>query len=69
MRRILITGGAGFIGSHTADRLLDDGYDVRVLDNLSPPVHRDGARPTYLRKDIELIVGDAPDGSLRRGAR
>ena len=36
---ILITGGAGFIGSHTADRLLGMGHDVRILDNLQKPVH------------------------------
>ena len=38
-QRILITGGAGFIGSHVADELLKHGYDVRALDNLTPQVH------------------------------
>jgi dTDP-L-rhamnose 4-epimerase len=61
-RRILITGGAGFIGSHTADLLLAAGYSVRVLDNLTPQVHgADGARPDYLDSDVELVVGDIRD--------
>ncbi|HEX6984138.1 MAG TPA: NAD-dependent epimerase/dehydratase family protein, partial [Planctomycetaceae bacterium] len=48
-RRVLITGGAGFIGSHLADELLAAGYAVRALDNLSPQVHGGEARrPDYL---------------------
>lgn len=59
---ILITGGAGFIGSHVADELLSHGYRVRALDNLSPQVHGDGAqRPGYLAADVELQVGDIRD--------
>jgi dTDP-L-rhamnose 4-epimerase len=47
--QILITGGAGFIGSHLADRLLGLGHRVRILDNLSPQVHGEFARrPSYL---------------------
>lgn len=62
MRRILITGGAGFIGSHVADELLQHGYSVRVLDNLAPQVHGPGAeRPAYLSRDVELLVGDVRD--------
>ncbi len=61
MQRVLITGGAGFIGSHVADLLLGSGYSVRLLDSLSPQVHGDGARPDYLAKDAELIVGDIRD--------
>jgi dTDP-L-rhamnose 4-epimerase len=58
-KRILITGGAGFIGSHLADELLRSGYSVRVLDNLSPQVHGPHARrPGYLSADAELIEGD-----------
>jgi dTDP-L-rhamnose 4-epimerase len=59
--RILVTGGAGFIGSHLADRLLADGHDVRALDNLDPQVHRDGERPDYLDPAVELQVGDVRD--------
>ncbi len=59
--RILITGGAGFIGSHLADHLLEHGYQVRVLDELLPQVHGDEARPSYLHRDVELIAGDVRD--------
>ena len=57
--KVLITGGAGFIGSHTADLLLKKGYQVRILDNLSEPVHKDHQWPFYVKdKGIELIQGD-----------
>jgi len=55
--RILITGGAGFIGSHIADRFLWEGWDVRVMDSLQPRVHPDGL-PSHVSKDIEFIKGD-----------
>jgi dTDP-L-rhamnose 4-epimerase len=68
-KRVLITGGAGFIGSHVADELLSRGYRVRVLDNLSPQVHgEDARRPGYLHRDVELIVGDVCDESAVRRA-
>jgi dTDP-L-rhamnose 4-epimerase len=69
-KRILITGGAGFIGSHLADELLDKGYRVRALDNLSPQVHGGGGakRPDYLDDDVELIVGDVRDPATVRKA-
>lgn len=54
---VLISGGAGFIGSHTADLLLKKGYRVRILDNLSPKTHN-GKWPEYLDKRIEKIKGD-----------
>jgi dTDP-L-rhamnose 4-epimerase len=60
---VLITGGAGFIGSHLADALLAHGYDVRVLDNLDPQVHPDGEPPAYLDERAELYVGDVRDAS------
>lgn len=62
MTRVLITGGAGFIGSHAADALLAAGYEVRLLDNLSPQVHGGNRqRPAYLASDAELVVGDVTD--------
>jgi dTDP-L-rhamnose 4-epimerase len=60
--RVLITGGAGFIGSHLARRLLGQGYDVRVLDNLTPQVHDGGRRPGSLDPDAEFVAGDLRDG-------
>jgi dTDP-L-rhamnose 4-epimerase len=62
IRNVLITGGAGFIGSHLADELLLHGYRVRALDNLTPQVHGEGRRrPSYLAKEVELHVGDVRD--------
>jgi dTDP-L-rhamnose 4-epimerase len=59
--RVLITGGAGFIGSHLADALLARGHEVRALDNLDPQVHPAGERPAYLDPQIDLRVGDVRD--------
>jgi len=58
--KVLITGGAGFIGSHTADALVERGDDVVLLDNLSKPVHLKGI-PSYLHPKAKLIVGDVRD--------
>ena len=58
---VLVTGGAGFIGSHLADRLLADGHEVRALDNLDRQVHPEGERPAYLDDSVELQVGDVRD--------
>jgi dTDP-L-rhamnose 4-epimerase len=61
-KRILITGGAGFIGSHVANELLENGYEVRVLDSLSEQVHGvERKRPPYLDANVELILGDIRD--------
>lgn len=68
MKHVLITGGAGFIGSHLGDELLREGYQVRILDNLSSQVHGpDRRRPEYLSRDAELIVDDVrnPDAVRR----
>jgi dTDP-L-rhamnose 4-epimerase len=54
---VLITGGAGFIGSHTATELLQHGYRVRLLDNLTPPVHT-GDWPDWLPATAERVRGD-----------
>ena len=56
---VLITGGAGFIGSHVAAELVRSGYHVKVLDSLVTQVHGDDpARPAYLHRDAELVLGD-----------
>jgi len=66
-KRVLITGGAGFIGSHLAAELLSTGYDVRVLDSLVPPQHPARVRPSYLDREIELHVADVRNrDALRR---
>ncbi len=69
MKKTLITGGAGFVGSHLANELLKAGHKVRVLDNLCPQVHGpDRKRPAYLNPDVELIVGDVRDASAVQAA-
>lgn len=61
-KKVLITGGAGFIGSHLADELIENGYEVRALDNLSEQVHGTPAvRPDYLNPAVELMIGDVRD--------
>src|SRR5918999_2371603 len=67
--RVLITGGAGFIGSHLADELLEHGYEVRVLDSLTLQVHGPQLeRPFYLDDDVELQLGDVRDADVVRKA-
>ena len=61
--KILVTGGAGFIGSHTCDRLLALGHEVVVLDALTAPVHRDGV-PMYLSPGVEFYKGDVRNRDL-----
>ncbi len=65
---VLITGGGGFIGSHLADDLLRNGYEVRVLDDLNPQVHETGRAPSYLSDQVELIQGDVRDPQAVRAA-
>lgn len=59
-KHVLVTGGAGFVGSHLVDALLREGHEVRVFDNLSPQVHPVG-KPPYLATDIEFVRGDMRD--------
>jgi dTDP-L-rhamnose 4-epimerase len=68
MDRILITGGAGFVGSHLADRLLREGYKVRVVDDLTEQVHGDGGWPDYLDDRVERVTADVRDPDRMAGA-
>jgi dTDP-L-rhamnose 4-epimerase len=61
-RAILVTGGAGFIGSHVVDMLLEQGHRVRVVDALLPAAHRE--RPDYLDPAAEWIEGDLRDAAV-----
>lgn len=59
IERVLITGGAGFIGSHTAEALVRNGYSVRVLDHLDPQIHgKSTAFPGYVNTEVECIRAD-----------
>ncbi|HEU4417114.1 MAG TPA: NAD-dependent epimerase/dehydratase family protein [Candidatus Angelobacter sp.] len=59
-KNILITGGAGFVGSHLADALIAAGHNVRLFDNLTEQVHKDGL-PDYLSPEAEFVLGDVRD--------
>src|SRR2546430_3693615 len=60
MKRALVTGGAGLIGSHIADLLVREGWKVRVLDNLEPQTHRRG-KPAWISNQVEFLEGDLRD--------
>ena len=70
-RSVLVTGGAGFVGSHLVDALLARGDRVRVLDSLDPQVHGPDRRPpAWLAPDAELAAGDVRDAdAVRRALR
>jgi dTDP-L-rhamnose 4-epimerase len=59
-KRALVTGGAGLIGSHLADLLQREGWQVRILDNLEPQTHRNG-KPSWISSDVDFIEGDVAD--------
>lgn len=68
-KKLLVTGGAGFIGSHLVDLALGRGYEVTVLDNLTPQVHKDAPKdaqgwPIYLSSDCRRIYGDVRDPDI-----
>ena len=65
---VLITGGAGFIGSHLANELLSRGHTVRALDCLDGQVHANRQRPDHLPRDVDLVIGDVRDPDVVRGA-
>ncbi|MCD2205029.1 NAD-dependent epimerase/dehydratase family protein [Halobacterium sp. KA-6] len=62
MTSVLVTGGAGFVGSHIVDEYVDAAYDVTVVDNLTDQVHED--EPDYLNDDAEYVWGDVRDREL-----
>ena len=68
MSRVLVTGGAGFIGAHLAHDLLAAGYHVRAIDDLNPQVHESAGRPHYLAAEVELVQGDLRDRQAVRRA-
>jgi dTDP-L-rhamnose 4-epimerase len=61
IQHVLVTGGAGYIGSHLVDGLITRGYVVTVLDNLEPQVHRSGSWPSYANAKVRYVRGDVRD--------
>ncbi len=66
-KRALVTGGAGLIGSHLSDLLLEEGYEVRILDNLEPQTHRNG-KPPWVPPEAEFVHADIRDQAATRAA-
>jgi dTDP-L-rhamnose 4-epimerase len=66
-KRVLVTGGAGLIGSHLSDLLLGEGYRVRILDNLEPQTHRNG-KPSWIPAEAEFVRADIRDRDAVRSA-
>lgn len=64
MSNVLVTGGAGFIGSYIVDSLVEKGHKVTILDNLDPQVHPNSKKPSYLNLHAEFIQGDVRDSAL-----
>ena len=64
IQNVLVTGGAGYIGSHLVDALVGRGYHVTVLDNLEPQVHRSGAWPSYANAGATYVRGDVRDRAV-----
>ena len=67
-KRILVTGGAGFIGSFLVDKLVEIGHQVTIFDNLEPQVHQGGKKPKYLNTHAEFIQGDVRDYAAFKAA-
>ncbi len=66
-KRALVTGGAGLIGSHIVDLLIDEGWQVRILDNLEPQTHKHG-KPAWIPADAEFLQGNVQDYETMRSA-
>src|SRR6187399_3511624 len=64
IQHVLVTGGAGYIGSHLVDGLIARGYTVTVLDNLEPQVHRSGSWPSYANARARYVRGDVRDRTV-----
>ena len=64
IEKVLVTGGAGYIGSHLVDGLVEQGYRVTVLDSLVRQVHRSGAWPSYINSNATYVEGDVRDRAM-----
>src|SRR5262245_50931865 len=64
IRSVLVTGGAGYIGSHLVDRLVAREYEVTVLDSLEPQVHRSGTWPSYVNPKARYVQGDVRERAV-----